>query len=755
MQLDDVKQPFEVNDFTGGITDDVFEQNPRRAETIDNLLIKSDGSLDSRPGSEIDDATNPQIPAGVQRIGTLINYNNSDKMFVQSAKKFYYRNPSAYSTLQGPSGNDVLSDGTTTNIISHTQWNGHLYITSDAFPRPMKIYKDSGAVYRVRTSGLPKLASDPGIAVGAAGTRSYLYSFHYEYTYTIGDTTFQDVGAVTQVEVINSGDPSINPNSISSIPVISNGATDNWDTTVIKVFIYRTIDGGQDSYKIGEVTNGTTTFNDNIADSTIEDNLQLYTDDGTLDFDPVPLSKYVHVVNNTGYYAWIKVGTNQLKNTVRQSIVGDPDSCPEALEIEVEDEIQGISSARSNPIVFCKRHIYRIDGFFDPYGRGIPVPIRISDTAGCISNLSIVQAENGVFWAGNDGFYFSDGYQTLKISDGINEKYKAILSEMSQDNRIYGRFDEKERRIYWAIQQDSASLDNDSFIILELRYGISADMPFTTAGGTSFRPTAIEFFSGDLYRADTRGYIFKHSALVTTDPKVDTTIAVSLWNKETIIWTYQSINFNFGSTHLRKYVTKILLTAANRNNTSIQINAINDDGKLARTLTAIRWRRNFVWGEEDFVWGSPDCVWNAVGLIEQYRRMPAKGLRLSYLQIEITNAKAIIINSDAIGLSTFNGTTNTVTLVDAVTQDWPVDSVDYVIKTEVDNYTKEYTVSARTADVLTVLDSGNTLPTGNYKWELWGYKKGEPLNLLSYNLYWDNNSATQMTFESGQSGENA
>lgn len=757
MALDDFKNPFEVNDFSGGITDDVFFQDPTRAKEIDNLLIKSDKTLDDRPGSVIDDIDEPQIPAGVQRIGALIKYG-SEKLFVQSARKLYYRDPSAYATLQGPTGNDVFSVGTTTNAISVARWNGHLYLASDAFARPMKIFRDSAGDYQVRTAGLPVLSA-PTVTPGA-GANTYIYSFHYEYTYTVDDRTFQDFGAVTQVTVENSDDPGTTPNSISAIPVLSNGASDNWETSVIRIFIYRTLAGGQDSYKIGQVTNGTTTFNDNFADTAIEDNERLYLDDGTLDFDPVPLSKYVHVVNNTGYAAHVKVGAEIFKNIVRQSVPADPDSYPEGFEIEVEDEITGMSSARSVPIILCKKKIYRIEDAFDQFGRGAANPVSISDAAGCVSNNSVVQVDigsgsGGIFWFGNDGVYFSDGYQVLKVSDGNNERYKALLASIVDTKRIQGRFDEKERRVYWTVQKNSGSLENDCLLVLELRKGISPDMPFTTWSGASLRPTDIEFFDGQMYRADSRGFVFKHDAQYSTDPKVDTTENVEDWYRETIIWNYESINYNFGSTHLRKFVPKVLLTASNKNNTSIQMVATNDDGRLVRPLKMIRWRRNFVWGDEDFVWGSPDCVWNAIGIIEQWRRFPANGLRLSYLSLQITNAKSLIIGSDSIGTSTFDNVAKTVVLNNAPTQSWPTESVDYVIKTEVDNYQTEFVVTARTADTLTVLDSSNVLPLGSYKWELWGYKKGEPLNLLSYNIHWLSQSQTQMTFEAGQDGGNA
>lgn len=745
-------QPLEITEFTGGITDHTFSQNLRKAVTLNNFVIQSNGSIFTRPGSVVDDLVNGQIPAGNQRIGTLINYDSNDKLFVQSAKKFYYRDPSAYTTLQGPTGNDVLSAGDVNSAISFSQWNRHIFVTSDSFPAPMKIYKDDAGDYQVRSSGLPELANAPSPA-GTAGSNNYVYAFHYNYTYMVGSQQFQDAGAVTVVEATNLDAPDVNAVTISSIPVISNGATYNWDTSNIKVWIFRTINGGTDLFKIGEVTNGTTTFIDNFADSTIVDNEVVYINDQTLDNDPVPKAKFVHIVNNTGYYASLNEGTEFDDFTIQQSVPFDPDSCPVDLRDTVEDTIQGLSSVNSIPIILCKRHIYRIEGQYDQYGRGGMAHIRISDTAGCVSNLSCVQAENQLFWAGNDGFYVTDGYRVQKISDDNNQNYKNLIQNATLAKRIYGKFDEANRRIIWAVQSDSSSLDNDSCWVLDLRWGIRPDSTFTTWNGTSFAPTALEFFNGLLYRSDKRGYVFKHSEDDFTDPKVDTGAFVDTWTKETIIWTYKTLAINFGSTFLRKWVPRILLTASNQSNVSIQMNAYNDDGKFIRPLKEIRWRRNFVWGDEEFVWGNPQCIWNAAGLIEEWRRFPAKGLRLSYLQMEVTNSYTIITNSDTSGNATFNGTSNTAVL-DNASSAWPTQAVDYYISTEADNYTNQYQITARTATTITVLDPQNTLPSGSLKWEISGYRKDEILNLLSLNIHYAHLSKSQKTYETGDSGAN-
>lgn len=748
------KQPFEVTDFSLGITDDPFEKDSRISIDLDNFDIEPDGSLKSRNGSDIEDETNPQIPSGTERIGLLINYDNSSNLLVQSLKKVYYRNPSAYATLTGPTGNDVFTVGTSTTNGAFSQWNKQIYITNDGFPDPMKIYKDSGGVFRVVNNGLPALASTPTITP-AAGSNSYLYAFHYFFSYTVGSQTFEDVGPVVEVTTTSAQAPDVSAISITNIPVLSNGATNNYATSTIKVQIFRTINAGTTFYKVGEVTNGTTTFSDTVSDATLQTNVLMYTEDGTVEFSPVPKHKFVHIVNNTAYYAFIKIGNVEFPFRLRQSVPLAPSAVPEDFFIDFEDEITGIGSVNSIPIVFCKRHIYRLENNFDQFGRGGINAVRISDTAGCVSHLSIVSAESQIFWAGTDGFYASDGYRVIKISDKINARYTIFKNSSDDIKRTAGCFDEKERKIRWAIQKDPSNNDNDSIISLDLRWGIRDHSTFSTWSGTTFRCSSITTFNGNIYRGDNNGYVFVHDGTKLTDRKVDVNTAAANWEEETIIWDYKSCNNNFGSSFFRKKPTRILLTARNIGNTSIQINSIDDDGRRIRALKQIRWRRNFVWRSINFVWGTTVCVWRAIGLIEQWRRFPAKGLRVSYCQIQVTNAYSIIENSDSLGTGIFDNIAKTITLTNATTQDWPSDVVDYFISTEQDDYDKQYKIITRNNDdVITVVDSADTLPSGTKKWIIQGYRKGEPLNMQGYCIHWADNDQMQMTYETGQDGAN-
>lgn len=750
-------QPFEVTDFSGGITDELFEQSQNTSAELINFLIGSDKKPKSRYGSEVDNEDFAEIPTGV-RVAALVNYANSDKLFYQSQQSIFYRNPDAFTELLGPSGNSVFSFGDETAVASFSQWNRHLYVSNDQFCKPMKIYKDENDVYNVRSSSLPALANDPTITKSAPGALSFIYGFYYSHTYTVFGLTYETVGPVTLIPLTDSIDPVTGPITISNLPVIANGATDNYDTANIKIKIFRSNADGTFLQQTGEVANGTTVFVDNKSDDDLQaTGIPLYTNDGTVDYDPVPLHKFNHVVNNTAYYVHIKdeLGINPYK--IRQSVPGIPDSAPIDFEADVDDETVGVSSVQSSPMIFCKKFIYRIDQSFDQFGRGGMVPVRVSDNAGCISHNSIVQAEGGIFWFGNDGVYYSDGYKVTKVSDQLNTRYKGFLKNTTQFNRIIGKFYEKERLVVWAMQTNSATRDNDTFLICDLKWGISTRMTFTTWNGQTFRPSSLEVFDGDIFRGGPNGFTVRHKENLLTDPKIDNFRSASDWIDETIVWKLKTIHYNFGGTFFRKYPTRVLLTAADSGNTTIQINAINDDGRVTRKCKPIRLRRDFVWRDDDFIWRVTDLVWRAAGLIEQWRRFPKGGLRLSTLQLEITNGYSEVTNSDTLGTATYNNAANTITLDDSNAK-WPLNVEDYFIASEDDDYQQEFLVARRTSDsVITITDPLNELPSGPLKWVIRGFKKGEPLNLLGFNIHWTNVSQTQTTYDASPAvtGENA
>jgi hypothetical protein len=740
-----------VDDFSGGITDYTLNAPTNKAEALDNLMINPNRKPITRPGSLIYDENMYQIPDGVQRITGLID--TQDALYINSARKIWYPNTSAFTELVGPSSNPVFAGGDTTNFISWAEWNGHIFATSDALVAPQKIYPSTLGVPQVRTAGLPALASSPTVTRGAAGAGTYIYKFVHYYTYTLGtgSVVFEDFGPVTSVQLITSAAPNANTVNITNIPILANSSTGNYDTTNIKIKIYRSTDGGNTFYYIGQVTNGTTSYADSKSDTTIQaDNILLYTDGGVVENDPPPSAKYVHIVNGFAYYAHILEGSQTLSNRVRQSLKDDPDSCPGDFYADVKDSITGVSSHANVPIVLGTSKIYRLDGAYDELGQGGITYEEISKTTGCVSARSIVQTREGVFFAGTDGFYWTDGYQVKKISDSINETYKVLTATDDSKARIYGKYDPTESRVYWAVQSDTSSSDNDALFVLDLRWGVRADSTFTTwSNDDSFAPTALGIFDGNLIRCDRRGYIFKHHTDYQTDPKVDTTAIPSLWATKAIVYNYLSPHMDFGLPQTRKWAPRMLLTADNYSELSVQITSFNDQSTVGRDLKIIRSRDNIAWGNPTPEWGDDDFVWAAFGLVEQWRRFPARSLRFSHKQIQITNAYTNIYRSDDFATANIDATLKTATLTDAA-YSWAAPSVDYYISFESDDYTIDYLITAISGTLLTYQDVSNTSVTGlGKKWIIRGIPKAEVFNLQKYVIYYAPLTPSFRTYRGG------
>lgn len=751
---------FTVDDFSGGITDNHIGAPPNKYQIADNLLIEQHGQkgkLISRPGSELFDASNPQLPSGNQRVGKLRYFQNL--LFAQSGRDIYYSS-SGWNALLGPvtSNKPFASGFTTANRISWDTYNNHLYIASDSFDYISKIYPNNSGTPVLRTAGLPELATNPTVASsGGASTQNFVYRFIYSYTYQVNTLTFKDEGGYKQVSLLLVNAPNTSTVNITNIPVLANGSTTNWDTSTIKVEIYRTTNNGTVFYKVGEVTNGTTTYNDTTSDATLVSNQLLYTEGGVLENDIPPFSKFLTITGDNGiaWYAHIKEGTEIKKNRVRQSVPGDPDSCPATFFVDVAEDIAGISSVRGYPIVICDNAAYRLEGFFDEVGQGGITTVKISDTASCISSNSIVQTLEGIYWCGRDGIYYCDGYNVTRINgEWSAETYKALVSQTSRHAYIEGAYDKVEKRIWWTFQEDTSNGDADKCYILDLNWGVSDDMPFTSASnGSYFIPSAITFNDdGELVRGDKRGYVLRHDLNVLSDPKIDTLVLPADWEKVTIVYDFHSAAFDLGSTSDRKYVPKIILTCKNQTNLSTQIISNNDDNRQKLNLSPIRFRGNLIWGDPLPIWGDPDLIWNFDGLIEEQRMFPSRSLRCSYKQIQITNAFVNILNSDSLSSVTVDNTFKTATLTDSVNLDWPNDLVDYFIAFEDDNYVNEYQITADGADTITYLDPNNQSPSGTQNWVIRGYPKDEVINILSFTLIYEVFGITQQPYRTANSG---
>lgn len=594
--------------------------------------------------------------------------------------------------------------------------------------------------------------------------KSYLYRFLYANTYFVGDVEHLDRGAptdATQVwsfESAQEAAPStaaVYPISLTGLPVLANDALTHWPTASVKLEIYRTTGNFLNYFKAGEVTNGTTTFTDSMIDEFLIEGEPLYTTGGVVANDEPPIAKAVHILGNTGYYGNVVENGVNLPARVRQSIQNDPDSCPASFYDDMDDVVIGISSHRNYPLVFCMNSFYRLEGQFNELGQGQIAHERLSDKVGCVSKHSIVQTEVGVFFAGTNGFYWTDGFQFLMICEELQMTYLSLIQTARQKRRISGAYDSKNRRIWWTLQTTDGAYNNACWI-LDLNFGLTKNMPFTTASGTSFRPSALTFMGFEMLRGDEQGYLFRHREILTSDPTIDTAVDPSTWLREAVIYDYRSCALNFGTNAMRKYGTRISVQARDRSNLSLQINTNQDDGRTTGALKPIRSRTNCLWGDPRFVWGDPDFRWTYDrGIIDEFRRFPSNTLRFDYRQVQFTNAYVVITSSDERGTGEVDDVGKTLTL-DSNVWLWPTDIVGFVVTIG----GVEYVIEERINDLTLLLtdpdDQLSDLPAfTDLPWVIHGIPRNERLHLIGYTMQYSLLGDNQSAFTGAESGENA
>jgi len=757
-------QPLEVIDFSGGITDYFVDGETNTAEEFKNFFYTNHKRPRTRWGSDLFITT--QLPSGLNRV-SLIDFVpdtllDEDTLVSVSGTRLFYDNAGVYAELLGPTNRPLFDQGDSNSLISTAHYQGQILMANDAFSQVQRVYFDENQDLQVRSAGLPDV---PDFATGditdpSGSDFTYSYAFIFSYTYQVGDTTYLDRGPVTFFpRIVSGGEITAGNGSTITLPSSFSG-TGNYDTDNLQIEIYRTQNGADDYFRVGTVPFTTLSFVDEVEDETLVNNTVLYGDNGRISNSAPPLCKYVHVVNNTGYYAHTQEGSAVSRYTVHQSIPGDPDSVPKEFTSEVEQEIFGLSSIFDRPMLFCRQFIYRIDQFFGSDGNGSMDLRRIDDRAGCVSNNSIVQTHKGIFWAGEIGFYWSDGYKVMKISDSINETYQKLVSNTEKARRIQGTYDPNNERVIWSVNEDGVDDEPNKCFVLDLRFGIRAASTFTTMdGGDSFRPTAIKFHKDPqtqelrIYRGDTRGLIFYHEDSLFSDRKVDLSIAdPANWINQAIIYSYKSCFHDFGSKFYRKFVPRILISAENTTNLSLAIKSSNDSNRVVGDLQPITYNQSIVWGSPLPIWGDARALWNFQGIIEQWRRFPAGSLRCQYKQIQLTNAESLIVTSDLIGNITVDGTNKTATLGGVFT--FPDDVEDYFITLENDNYTERFLISSRTSNQVVLEDPDDILVDGNFKFSMVGIPKNEVLVLNGYVLHWSYLSKSHTPFTKGSNGSN-
>lgn len=581
-------------------------------------------------------------------------------------------------------------------------------------------------------------------------THSYLYALHYKYTYQTTSKTFIENSDVLYLEITNVGTPNTN-----AITIYLPGLTSlsEYNISNFKIAIYRTFDGGQDFYKLDEVDYNDSTYVDSKSDTAIEDNAPLYTAGGVLSDEAPPKAKYSVVANDTLWLGHIKDGTLELPNVLQCSKPARLYSCPSFFRLYFEEDVKGLGFINTYPIAFLNSKIYRVEGNFDSTGNGFLRKRLISDSIGVISHKSIVNTKDGVYFAAQDGFYFTDGFQYKKISTDLNHTFAALSSKAD----IEGAYNRLDNRVYWSAKVDSTNTYNDSIYVAHIEYNTpKGGKSFSIFNGgedaSNFKVTGIDFdndaSNNYLLRLDPNGYLIYHSSALSDDCYVNTAKTPDLWDTQTIFYKIDSVALDFNNPKLRKWVPKLNINAANVSAMSLQIQSANDNTNQYENLKECIDQSNIAWGDPTVIWGDDTVLWNLLPIISKWRYFPAinQKIRCMYKQLRFKNAYIEIDNSTSLGNCSIVSATNTVTLTNYPTTTWASDSVNYYISFAHESYAYDYKITAISGANLTVTDPANTLTdSANTALKIKGYKKGELLNLSNYVISYAPITMTQTT----------
>lgn len=366
----------------------------------------------------------------------------------------------------------------------------------------------------------------------------------------------------------------------------------------------------------------------------------------------------------------------------------------------------------------------------------------IFNRTGAVSASAIVRADNGIFFAGKDGFYFTDGYQCMRVMD-LGDSFRRYTDTTAKRNRIQATYDNIAKRVYWTIQTDDGSTPNKIWV-LDLQFGIKPDeTPVTTFSALhGFNPTTLAFYGGILHYGDNDGYVWKQTLDRSIDLKKDTGVAATAWSAASVIWDIKSCHHDYGTAGIRKYFGRVTTEfEQTTTNLSVQINSDADKGKSISALPVIRSRKLATaigYGDSKFDWIPSVYTTKPGSVIDEWRRFKGDGyLRSNFRAIQFTNAYCVIANSTEMGTITIGlvgGNIYAATLVSLVlSRKWPLYSVDYYLKVA----GVEYPVMIRQSDSELRFDAtGLATPTTGSpaSWELWGKPKGERMKLIGYTV---------------------
>lgn len=720
------------SDFSGGITDKYVIPTPNRYKIADNMYITEYDSLTSRGGLDV--FYNRLVQARLMGLWEL----NEEVYTIQGLSLKVLRDGTTVLINVNPvNGGQFLEIMGESVYPNASKWQNQLIFTNSGtrspreYSRPMMAYRKSLNTYRAIEAGLPQFDTVLTYTPNATGANEYLYAAHYSYEYTVDGIKYRFNSSVklsnqvTTSATIGAGG-SVN---ITGLPNLI-GSSNQVDNANVKIELYRTTQGTSTFYRIAQLAMGTASFNDVTTDANLIGNPQLYINGGGSDHYQAPRCKHMTVVGDIAYYAAVveelNSGDEYRPYRLVQSIPGSITAIDQSFFRDLDDEIVGVSHTNGYPIVFTKSFIYRIDGVIDSFGNGSMRLKVLSDSYGCASASGIVRTNDGLYWAGDHGFYATDGFKITVLTLELTKSYNELVGTVIQQDRIHGAYDSENERVYWSVSESDS--ENNLMWVLNVNPIQRGKRPgFTKFRSGGIKPVSTMFFGDDLLIASNEGSIFRHNDRIQTDLLFNATTIPFAWSTKNIDYDFETSVTNFGNPAVRKWVADMTVSFKTETNIAMLPISNNDDERQVRDMKEIRSFGTFYWGDPDFIWGSNEIRWRKPETESKTRHFPRSTMRCRRKQLRLKPATTVVYISDdktVADVSLINPAdpnTNAAVVIQGTYQ-WPTDVVGYYIRFETDGYVGRYLILARSNDTLTIA-AGPTIGVG-LKWDIVGkYKK--------------------------------
>jgi len=291
----------------------------------------------------------------------------------------------------------------------------------------------SPAAYQL---GIDKPSSAPSVAVGAAGNLTGDFKYLITY-YKSGNFPYESNPSV-ESDVVS---PSSQKVDLTNIPVSS-------DPQVDKKRIYRTKANGAIFYWLADIANATTSYEDNIADDSLGDEV-------SYDRYKPPKAEDVEVWDGR---VWFLVPS---ENRIYYTNPGEEAERGNLNFLLVEDReperITGMKVFGENLYVFKESNsMFRINKIGDSYYEVEKLPFR----TGCDARASIAATDDLLIWKSKKGIELYNGNRVLmpRFSRFIDRTFKGIRKDKALF--YFGEINDKTNQYWLTFAESGQSLPN-------------------------------------------------------------------------------------------------------------------------------------------------------------------------------------------------------------------------------------------------------------------------------------------------------